>query len=79
VSLVHVYETGLFEGDFSHWVFFNGSIIVESQKKVDDIVSRFKDKGEIELYEAIKKYLSKDTSTDKTLLQFSNANIEEHF
>jgi hypothetical protein len=75
ISLVHKYETGLYKGDYSHGTFFEGSIIANSQKEVDDIVERFKDKGEIELHEAIKKYISKDVSTNKTLIQFSNTDL----
>lgn len=79
ISLVHRYETGLYKGDYSHGTFFEGSIVVQDEKEVNEIVQRFKDEGEIELHEAVKKYLSKDISTNKTLLQFCNTDIENNF
>lgn len=79
VSLVHKYETSIYKGDFSHGTFFEGSIIVDSQKEVDDIIERFREKGEIELYEAVDRYLSEEISTNKTLLQFCNTNIDNNF
>lgn len=78
ISLVHKYETNFFNGDYSRGTFFEGSIFVPSDQ-LDDIVKKFQKTGEIELYAATDRYLSRKKSEKVSKFRFMNPDPANNF
>ncbi len=77
INLVHKYETGLCDGDWSNGTFLEGTISVATKEELDAIVYRFIKEGKIDLYENIGKYIEnnladKITTVDLSKFVYSN-------
>ncbi len=70
ISLLNRYETCLYKGDYSHGTFFDGCAFASS---LEEIKRLFLDEGIIEsFFEATKKYVSNEISTNSKRIEFLN-------
>lgn len=69
ISLYNNYRTR-FDGDYSHGIFLQGKISVKTEQKKDEIVRKFNEEREIQLYENIGKYIENNLSEIKTIIKF---------
>lgn len=79
VSLLMKYESGLFSKDYSHGTFFDGVCYAESYEEACDIVNKFLERGEVELYEATERYISDRVADAKTSLRFADEDCKLNF
>ena len=78
IKLLYRYETGLFGGDYSRGIFLVGKIDCQEQE-TQEIVDKFLNTGEIELFECTNKYISDEISEEKHLIQFMNKDVAQNF